>query len=176
MWRISALKGLWRISAFPQLLPYVTELSVPETAKYVDPATGQAARQTCTASKLVAAADTLHPRLSYRSSTRKRARVPGSAADPYTLTDLQGYLNQFPPSHYSHGGREPLLFAIVLLLSLQPRGLLAFLAQARPQHCVEFVCLIQLLWFLQRLVSQCCTPSYCCCCCCACSRTACGPF
>ena len=65
------------------------------------------------------------------SSICKRARVTGSAADPYTLADLQGYLNQFPPTHYSHGGREPLLFAIVLLLSVQPRGLLAFLAQAR---------------------------------------------
>ena len=60
--------------------------------------------------------------------------MTGSAADPYTLADLQGYLNQFPPTHYSHGGREPLLFAIVLLLSVQPRGLLAFLAQARLQQ------------------------------------------
>ena len=56
----------------------------------------------------------------------------GGAADPYTLADLQCYLNQFKPAHYSHGGREPLLYAVVLLLSVQPRGLLAFLAQVRP--------------------------------------------
>ncbi len=55
----------------------------------------------------------------------------GGAADPYTLADLQCYLNQFKPAHYSHGGREPLLYAVVLLLSVQPRGLLAFLAQVR---------------------------------------------
>lgn len=66
--------------------------------------------------------------------------MAGSAADPYTLADLQGYLNQFPPTHYSHGGREPLLYAIVLLLSVQPRGLLAFLAQARPQQRARLPC------------------------------------
>ena len=71
----------------------------------------------------------------HSSSTRKEcAWLAGSAADPYTLADLQGYLNQFAPAHYSHGGREPLLYAIVLLLSVQPRGLLAFLAQASPQQ------------------------------------------
>ncbi len=47
----------------------------------------------------------------------------------YTLSDLQGYLSQFPAGHYSHGGREPLLYATVLLLSLQFRAAVAFLAQ-----------------------------------------------
>jgi hypothetical protein len=59
---------------------------------------------------------------------RPAARRAGGAADAYTLADLQGYLNQFAPAHYSHAGREPLLYAVVLLLSAQPRGLLAYLA------------------------------------------------
>lgn len=29
------------------------------------------------------------------------------------------YLNKYPPEHYSKAGREPLLYATVLLLSLQ---------------------------------------------------------
>lgn len=46
--------------------------------------------------------------------------------DAYTLADLQSYLGQYPAAHYSHGGREPLLYAVVLLLSLQFRcGVLA---------------------------------------------------
>lgn len=47
----------------------------------------------------------------------------------YTLSDLQSYLVQFPASHYSSNGREPLQYAIVLLLSLQFRAAVAFLAQ-----------------------------------------------
>ncbi|CAL5221540.1 g3750 [Coccomyxa viridis] len=47
----------------------------------------------------------------------------------YTLSDLQSYLVQFPASHYSSGGREPLQYATVLLLSLQFRAAVAFLAQ-----------------------------------------------
>lgn len=47
----------------------------------------------------------------------------------YTLADLQAYLGQFPAAHYSHGGREPLLYCTVLLLSLQFRAAVAFLAQ-----------------------------------------------
>lgn len=41
--------------------------------------------------------------------------------DGYTLGDLQAYLQQYPAAHYSHGGKEPLLYAVVLLLSLQFR-------------------------------------------------------
>jgi len=47
----------------------------------------------------------------------------------FTLSDLQNYLSQYPPSHFSHGGREPLLYAVVLLLSLQPAAAVAFLAR-----------------------------------------------
>ncbi|PSC75508.1 nuclear pore complex NUP93A-like [Micractinium conductrix] len=56
----------------------------------------------------------------------------GSAAgviDAYTLPDLQRYLQQYPAAHYSHGGKEPLLYAVVQLLSLQFRGAVAFLAR-----------------------------------------------
>lgn len=41
--------------------------------------------------------------------------------DAYTLPDLQRYLQQYPAAHYSHGGKEPLLYAVVQLLSLQFR-------------------------------------------------------
>lgn len=47
----------------------------------------------------------------------------------YTLGDLQTFLSQFPPKHYTSGGREPLLYVIVLLLSLQFLGAIAFLAK-----------------------------------------------
>lgn len=52
-----------------------------------------------------------------------------AGAGEYTLSDLQAYLGQFPAAHYSHGGREPLLYCTVLLLSLQFRAAVAFLAQ-----------------------------------------------
>lgn len=45
----------------------------------------------------------------------------GPADGGYSLADLQGYLQQYPPAHYSHGGKEPLLYVVVLLLSLQFR-------------------------------------------------------
>lgn len=41
--------------------------------------------------------------------------------DGYSLSDLQAYLQQYPAAHYSHGGKEPLLYVVVLLLSLQFR-------------------------------------------------------
>ena len=60
--------------------------------------------------------------------------IPPAAAaaaplDAYQLADLQRYLQQYPPSHYSHGGKEPLLYAVVLLLSLQFGPAVAFLAR-----------------------------------------------
>jgi hypothetical protein len=44
---------------------------------------------------------------------------PPGLLDAYHLSDLQRYLQQYPAAHYSHGGREPLLYVVVLLLSLQ---------------------------------------------------------
>ena len=52
-----------------------------------------------------------------------------SGVEAFTLNDLQKYLLQYPPSHFSHGGREPLLYAVVLLLSLQAVAAVAFLAR-----------------------------------------------
>jgi nuclear pore complex protein Nup93 len=43
--------------------------------------------------------------------------------------DPSVHVAQYPPSHFSHGGREPLLYAVVLLLSLQPTAAVAFLAR-----------------------------------------------
>ena len=56
---------------------------------------------------------------------------PGGSGEAwaYTLGDLQSYLVQFPASHYSSNGCEPLQYATVLLLSLQFRAAVAFLAQ-----------------------------------------------
>ncbi|XP_042481572.1 nuclear pore complex protein NUP93A-like isoform X2 [Macadamia integrifolia] len=38
---------------------------------------------------------------------------------PYTLEDLQMYLNKFEPSHYTKNGKDPLVYPYVLLLSIQ---------------------------------------------------------
>ena len=55
--------------------------------------------------------------------------MTGALGDKYTLSDLQQYLTQFPPTHYSQGGKQPLLYVTVLLLSLQFRAALTFLAK-----------------------------------------------
>lgn len=49
------------------------------------------------------------------------------------LSDLQEYLSdpKWGAEHYSHGGREPLLYVTVLLLSLQFHRAVAFLAKHR---------------------------------------------
>lgn len=60
-------------------------------------------------------------------------RAPGGegagGGDPYTLASLQAHVARFPPAHYSAGGRDPLLYAAVCLLSAQPRAAVAFLAR-----------------------------------------------
>ncbi|GAB4851632.1 Nuclear pore complex protein nup93a [Ancistrocladus abbreviatus] len=38
---------------------------------------------------------------------------------PYTLDDLQMYLNKFEPSYYNKNGKDPLVYPYVLLLSIQ---------------------------------------------------------
>ncbi|XP_042502634.1 nuclear pore complex protein NUP93A-like [Macadamia integrifolia] len=38
---------------------------------------------------------------------------------PYSLEDLQLYLNKFEPSHYTKNGKDPLVYPYVLLLSIQ---------------------------------------------------------
>lgn len=53
----------------------------------------------------------------------------GRSGDAYKLSDLQHYIVHFPSSHYSQNGKEPLLYATVLLLSLQFKAAIAFLAK-----------------------------------------------
>ncbi|PIM99400.1 Cullin [Handroanthus impetiginosus] len=38
---------------------------------------------------------------------------------PYSLEDLQAYLNKFEPSYYTKNGKDPLVYPYVLLLSIQ---------------------------------------------------------
>lgn len=38
---------------------------------------------------------------------------------PYTLDDLQLYLNKFEPSYYTKNGKDPLVYPYILLLSIQ---------------------------------------------------------
>ncbi|XP_004486689.1 nuclear pore complex protein NUP93A-like [Cicer arietinum] len=38
---------------------------------------------------------------------------------PYSLDDLQSYLNKFEPSYYTKNGKDPLVYPYVLLLSIQ---------------------------------------------------------
>ncbi|XP_057864951.2 nuclear pore complex protein NUP93A isoform X2 [Cryptomeria japonica] len=46
------------------------------------------------------------------------ALVPEGLA-PYSLEDLQNYLNKFEPSYYTKNGKDPLVYPYVLLLSIQ---------------------------------------------------------
>ena len=47
----------------------------------------------------------------------------------YGLRDLQQYLQQYPSCHYSHAGREPLQYVLVLVLTQQWTEAAAYLAQ-----------------------------------------------
>lgn len=38
---------------------------------------------------------------------------------PYSLDDLQAYLNKFEPSYYTKNGKDPLVYPYILLLSIQ---------------------------------------------------------
>uniref|UniRef100_A0A804LK96 Nuclear pore protein n=1 Tax=Zea mays TaxID=4577 RepID=A0A804LK96_MAIZE len=38
---------------------------------------------------------------------------------PYTLDDLQSYLNKFEPSYYTKNGKDPLVYPYILFLSIQ---------------------------------------------------------
>ncbi|GER57188.1 nuclear pore complex protein nup93 [Striga asiatica] len=42
-----------------------------------------------------------------------------SGSSPYTLEDLQAYLNKFEPSYYTKNGKDPLVYPYVLFLSIQ---------------------------------------------------------
>ncbi|XP_019186763.1 PREDICTED: nuclear pore complex protein NUP93A-like [Ipomoea nil] len=48
-----------------------------------------------------------------------RSDVLNEGLSPYSLEDLQAYLNKFEPSHYTKNGKDPLVYPYVLLLSIQ---------------------------------------------------------
>ncbi|XP_047321255.1 nuclear pore complex protein NUP93A [Impatiens glandulifera] len=48
---------------------------------------------------------------------------------PYTLDDLQTYLNKFEPSYYTKNGKDPLVYPYVLLLSIQLLPALLYLSK-----------------------------------------------
>lgn len=48
---------------------------------------------------------------------------------PYTLDDLQTYLNKFEPSYYTKNGKDPLVYPYVLLLSIQLLPAILFLSK-----------------------------------------------
>lgn len=53
---------------------------------------------------------------------------------PYTLPDFQAQINQYSAEHYSKGGQEPLLYAAVLLMSLQAEKAVEYLATDPATH------------------------------------------
>lgn len=56
------------------------------------------------------------------------AGASARAGEAYQLSDLQDHISRYPPEHYG-GGRDPLPYAFVLLLTVQPKALTAFLAK-----------------------------------------------
>ncbi|XP_050382539.1 nuclear pore complex protein NUP93A-like [Argentina anserina] len=48
---------------------------------------------------------------------------------PYTLEDLQAYLNKFEPSYYTKNGKDPLVYPYILLLSIQLIPAVVYLSQ-----------------------------------------------
>jgi nuclear pore complex protein Nup93 len=52
-------------------------------------------------------------------STATSSNVLNDGLVPYTLDDLQSYLNKFEPSYYTKNGKDPLIYPYVLFLSIQ---------------------------------------------------------
>ncbi|XVF75760.1 hypothetical protein PTKIN_Ptkin13bG0213100 [Pterospermum kingtungense] len=48
---------------------------------------------------------------------------------PYSLDDLQSYLNKFEPSYYTKSGKDPLVYPYVLLLSIQLIPAISYLSK-----------------------------------------------
>lgn len=48
---------------------------------------------------------------------------------PYSLEDLQAYLNKFEPSYYTKNGKDPLVYPYVLLLSVQMLPAILYLSR-----------------------------------------------
>ncbi|PHT81037.1 Nuclear pore complex protein NUP93A [Capsicum annuum] len=54
-----------------------------------------------------------------RESPARSSVVLNEGLAPYTLDDLQAYLNKFELSHYTNNGKDPFVYPYVLLLSIQ---------------------------------------------------------
>lgn len=52
-------------------------------------------------------------------SDRSSSSILNDGLSPYTLEDLQAYLNKFEPTHYTKNGKDPLVYPYVQLLSIQ---------------------------------------------------------
>ena len=52
--------------------------------------------------------------------------------EPHRLAELQQQLAQYPANYYTRDGKEPLLYAILLLLTLQFEGVIQYLAAYTP--------------------------------------------
>ncbi|KAL4354042.1 hypothetical protein GQ457_06G024830 [Hibiscus cannabinus] len=48
---------------------------------------------------------------------------------PYSIDDLQAYLNKFEPSYYTKNGKDPLVYPYVLLLSIQLLPAISYLSK-----------------------------------------------
>lgn len=68
------------------------------------------------------------------SSSTFGTQIGSSRLETYTIADFQSHINQYPASHYSKGGQEPLLYAAVLLLSLQAEKAIQYLAADGSTH------------------------------------------
>ncbi|GFP83866.1 nuclear pore complex protein nup93a [Phtheirospermum japonicum] len=54
-----------------------------------------------------------------RESPAGSSPVLSGGTSPYSLEDLQTYLNKFEPSYYTKNGKDPLVYPYVLFLSIQ---------------------------------------------------------
>jgi len=71
--------------------------------------------------------------------------------ETYTLGDLQANINQYPPAHYSKGEHEPLLYAAVLFLSVQPLKAIEYLSTSASAHDfrIDAVHFAACLWYVR---------------------------
>ncbi|XP_024441812.2 nuclear pore complex protein NUP93A isoform X2 [Populus trichocarpa] len=57
------------------------------------------------------------------------SQVLNESLVPYSLEDLQAYLNKFEPSYYTKNGKDPLVYPYVLLLSVQMLPAILYLSK-----------------------------------------------
>mmetsp|Transcript_10427 Transcript_10427/g.20614 ORF Transcript_10427/g.20614 Transcript_10427/m.20614 type:complete len:791 (+) Transcript_10427:141-2513(+) len=66
--------------------------------------------------------------------SKRIGSIGSSRLELYTLADFQSQINQYSAAHYSKGGQEPLLYAAVLLMSLQADKAIEYLATNKSTH------------------------------------------